>query len=205
MRKDSAHGTWLRSALAGVLLLAGLTAVGVSFAHNVQEKSAEAAFQYDRLGEGQVYLLRRQEDPEGQPEYTALSEDSWEATENGGSLSFLLANGTGPGEDQWCPYDQDVALTVYLTEGAGEAEQIAVTLRSGGSQYTGVPQRTEEGSALYERYGPGWSVRFYDSAGENVVWPIRGGGFFYREMALDVEGAPACCTAISLIAAGRPA
>lgn len=206
MRGNNSNVPWIRLALVGTLLLAGAASVGASIAHYMNEKNAAYTLRLQKeLESGQIHLLSTATNEDAQLQYTPLSADNWEKGGNGGRLEFLLANGTGVGEGQWCQYDQKVDLSVFVTEGAGIADHMTVSIRSGGNEYVALPQRAEEGSSLYERYGAGWVFRFYDDAGEEVTWPISGRGFFYRTMVLNVFGVPDCSTAISLIAVGQPA
>jgi len=117
-------------------------------------------------------------------------------------LSFLAANGRNARIP--CEQDQKVSLAVFATVGVVKPENLTIVLTDGQSSYTAVPFALTEGMADYETYGPGWMYRFYNTAGEELSWPLAGGVFQTREFTLTVTGQSETVTALRLIAYASP-
>lgn len=103
--------------------------------------------------------------PETPESLTLRSDSGWSTQGSVSSLSFTLENTT----------QQPETGKIYLLASAGiqSGNDLSIVLTHGENQYTAVAQSIEKGSALYQSFGAGWVYRFYDSQGQELLWPME--------------------------------
>lgn len=171
------------------------------------EKDAEGAYVTDENGylkepEGWVSVTAENTSPESAEEGAVEEGETAEESSGIYALRFLLANGrrVGSSADQ----TQTIALTVFATQGIADPVLLNITLSDGGSTYTAKPMEVKAGSAWHDAYGPGWTYRFYNAAGEELSWTLQGGVPTFREMTLTVSGAGQADALLTLLATVQP-
>lgn len=186
--------------IPAVFLLLGISLClgnGAAWARYEQSHHAEITFAY-QAGEGQIYLEKLEK-----PAVVQEGETQAETEPTGiYQQEFELSNGIQ--EQEAYPYDQDVRLTVFATEGLQDPQNCEVTLQEGGLSYIGKASQIAEGTLFYEQYGAGWLYRFYNEAGEELSWHLPGGMLVHRKMALTVNGSSELPAAMRLIADAKP-
>lgn len=116
-----------------------------------------------------------------------LEDDAWSHEGEGTYfLHFLLSNAAVP--DYYVQKDLDIALRVASTVSDQEGT-VAVHLSVGGDEYVGEARPITKGSILWRQYGDGHLYYFYNEAGEELYWTLKGGHFSQTEMCLTVSGA----------------
>ena len=188
---------WLFLLLAAAAALILLLFFGPARAHFEAAYSGDITLKYDG-NVNQVYLLSANRDQDGElitNDAGYVSEElSWVALQNEQgeegvgrySVTFLLANTNKA--TVLAAQPQTAKLELVATVGIGSPTALEVTLVNGGNSYTAVPTEITEGSTWYNEFGPGWVYRFYNTAGEELSWNLRGGVFAYHEMTLIVSG-----------------
>lgn len=174
-KKAKICGSFLSlTALLSLLVLA----VGTAFARYYTATEAQLVIGNAAEME-QVYF----QDLEG----ALLTDGAWKRGEGAGSyyLDFLLSNGNGA--EQYVQQDLHTALRVAATLEEEPAET-KVQLLVGSEVYTGAPEPILAGTLLGRQYGEGQLYRFFNEAGEEVSWHLRGGRFSQLEMRLLVTG-----------------
>lgn len=125
-----------------------------------------------------------------------------EATKEEYVMKFKISNGASA--DDYCTYDQIVALSLFATLGLEDPDDYTITLTDGEMVYNAEWFEVKEGSNLYTLYGPGWIYRFYNGAGEEASWYLPGGRLVERELSVTIVGASKMPAALSLIASAKP-
>ena len=205
--------SWLYLLIIAVVPLLVILVLGSARAHYEEAQSVTQYMQYQGSA-SQVYLLSSERDEDGElikdEDGNIQAPGSWEIlTDEAGLqipgvyvLDFLMSNGKS--ENNCSTYDQQVSISLFVTVGIEDPEEIEIILTDGRSEYTAVPMEVKEGSVWYRTYGPGWLYRFYTEADEELAWPLPGGVFAYRQMTLTVTGAGEHAAALSLFASTRP-
>ena len=189
-------------AAAIMIILTAALVVGTAYARYSNSQSHTLTLKY--TGENdQVYLLK-----DSGNENNRLVADSsgnystpggWSSTGPGSySLDFLLANGNAI--NRFCLYDQNVTLSVFVSEGVGSIENITAALNVEGNAYTAVFTQITQASSLYASYGAGWIGTFEDANNAEPSWTLAGGAMSYRNMNLTVSGTNDYPAAVTLIA-----
>lgn len=159
-------------------LLALTLALGTAFARYYAASEAELlignAAELD-----QVYFL----DPDGTP----LADGAWKRAGEADTyyLDLLLSNGNGA--EQYVQRDLQTALRVVSTV-ADDPAVTTVRLLVGGEVYTGTPEPILRETVLGRQYGDGYLYRFFNGAGEELNWHLRGGRSSQLRMRLQVTG-----------------
>ncbi|MBR5559112.1 MAG: hypothetical protein IKU72_02565 [Oscillospiraceae bacterium] len=198
------------------LLLAAATAVlvlvlftGPVRAHYEAAYSGDVTLHYNG-NDNQIYLLSAERNEDGDLITSGSGyvsdEINWVAPQDEQgiiipdtySINFLLANTNNA--RILAAQQQTAKLALVATVGIADPEALVVVLDSGGTSYTGIPAEIKEGSSWYNEFGQGWVYRFYNAAGEELSWILRGGVFAYHEMNLTVVGSSQAAAALTLIA-----
>ncbi len=198
MKMQYRHRAWVQFAVAFLLGLGILaTVLGTTYARYQIGSSKTLQFQYAN-GVHQVYV--RESENVGM-----LSTDTTEAgvfkrgrQTKDYTKEFVLSNGTA--EDNFCPYDQKITLSLFATVGLDKPENVTITLTDGWSVYIAECRKVTEGTAWYTRYGPGWVYSFYNEAGEEISWYLTGTRWIEKRMTISVKGESEMPAALSLIA-----
>lgn len=217
---------WLRFAV--VLLFAGVLItllLGTAYARYEAHKSQEFAMTYEGSG-SQVYLrfLVTQEEATSEEleeetiaeeaEEEDLADDAETENEQTGTeeeqkkekvtqvIPVILSNGTS--KDEYCSHDLLASISVFVTLGAQDPENVRITLTDGDIVYESEYIEVVEGSQLYSMYGPGWNYSFHNEMGEEVTWQLSGSLFIERQLTITVEGSSELPTALHLVASGKP-
>lgn len=130
------------------------------------------------------------------------AEDNVTVPENTRIMKFVLSNET---EEGHCSYDQRVKLSLRTTLGVVEPENLLITLTDGSDVYQASSLPIVEGTNLFNQYGAGWFYRFYNEAGEEIVWDFSGARLIEREMMIAVTGVVPETAMLSLVVEARPA
>lgn len=201
---------WLPLVISGVAVLFLLVMVtGSTWAHFEAEISKAKTMQYVPV-EDRIYILSAEKDAEGNyvvDENGYLNEpEGWvnvaEASSDTYALHFLLANGRRLGSA--AEQTQTVALTVFATQGVADPSALTIALNDNGNTYVAKATEVKAGSAWHDTYGPGWTFRFYNGAGEELTWTLQGGVPTFREMTLTVSGAGKEDAMLTLLATIQP-
>lgn len=132
----------------------------------------------------------------------AAPETGEETQEGKKRMDFILSNGNSEGDH--CTYDQTASLCLFVTLGAESPENYQVTLIDGKVVYESQWFEVAEGSSLYRVYGPGWLLRFYNSAGEEASWNLSGKKYVNYQMYIQMEGNSGYLTRFELMASAKP-
>lgn len=115
-----------------------------------------------------------------------LEDDTWsEEGEGVYSLRFRLSNAPSP--ERYVQRDLNIALRVASTVSDRDGTAV-LRLSVGGDEYIGEAKPITEGTVLWRQYGDGFLYRFFNEAGEELCWTLRGGCFSQTEMSLTVSG-----------------
>ena len=198
-------------AAAALLIVAALTAVGVSYARYRRSINSVGTL---TMGYGyssdSIHLLDQGKDGgvlngtpvEGEDgKYNAPG--SWSYVSSGNSIyeiSFLLSNTVEKGKA--AAFDQYGYLEVFVTEGM--SGDVTIQLAADTGTYLATAETVAEGSAFYEAYGAGRIFRFKDKNGAPIGWLLPGGKDAFVPMTLTVWGTSADPAAVTLIATGTP-
>jgi len=101
-----------------------------------------------------------------EPENLVLHQDSqWLQEENTRQITFSLEN---TGADR-------AGGTIYglVSEGIENSGKLSISLIREGLRYTAQAQPIVEGSALHKSFGNGWTYRFLDDEGQEIVWTLQ--------------------------------
>lgn len=203
---------WLPLVMSAVVVLLLLVMVlGGTWAHFESTVTRGKVLQYT-YSEDEIYILSAEKDAEGayvtdangylkEPEgWGTLTDENGAEIPGTYALHFLLANGRRLGSS--ADSTQTVALTVFATQGVADPATLSIVLMDNGSTYIAEPTEVQAGSAWHDDYGPGWTYRFYNDAGEELSWTLQGGVPTFREMTLTVSGAgkePAMLTLLAMV------
>ncbi len=215
MRRENTYPRyWLFLLLgAAAAALALFLLSGSALAHYEESRSGSVTLRYGG-NSNQIYLLSAQRDEEGElilseggyvldaGDWVPLQDEQGKDIPNTRSLTFLLANTNH--YEVLAAQQQTARLELFATAGVADPSALTVTLEQGGSLYTAIPTPVEEGSTWHKEYGPGWVYRFYNAAGEELFWVLRGGVFAAYEMTLTVAGTSQSPAALTLIASAEP-
>lgn len=115
-----------------------------------------------------------------------LEDDAWsEEGEGVYSLHFRLSNAASP--ERYVQRDLNIALRVASTVSDRDGTAV-LRLSVGGDEYIGEGKPITKGTVLWRQYGDGFLYRFFNEAGEELCWTLRGGCFSQTEMSLTVSG-----------------
>lgn len=213
MNKEKEYSKgWLPLVMSAVVVLLLLVmVVGGTWAHFETKAYRFPTLQYAH-SEDEIYILSAEKDAEGayvtdangklkKPEgWTTLTDENGMEIPGTYALHFLLANGQRLGAS--ADSTQTVALTVFATQGVADPATLSIALMDNGSTYIAEPTEVQAGSAWHDDYGPGWTYRFYNNAGEELTWTLQGNVSTFREMTLTVSGAgdePAMLTLLAMV------
>lgn len=222
------HLLLLLSALLAMVVL--VLAVGGTWAHFEGVVEDYVPLRYES-SDAQVYILGTEKDESGAyltgesgelavpAGWVAITESEQEAAAQGEAteessavtvsstaryaLDFMLTNAakTTAHPDE----SLEVSLTLFVTVGAPDPEQLELTLYDGGNTYVAEATEVEAGSAWYDAYGAGWTYRFFTGAGEELAWTLAGGEFSCREMKMTVRCESGTAALVQFIVSAHPA
>lgn len=113
-----------------------------------------------------------------------LKDNAWSGESEGTYfLRFWLSNAKDP--NNYVQKDLHIALRVVSTVSESPAE---VRLLSSGGEYIGKPKPITKGTLFWRQYGDGYLYSFYNEAGEELCWTLKGGELSQTEMCLTVTG-----------------
>lgn len=115
-----------------------------------------------------------------------LEDDAWNDEADGTYfLHFLLSNAATP--EYYVQKDMNIALRIASTvsDREGPAE---IRLSVEGDEYIGEAKPIAKGTVLWRQYGEGHLYCFYNEAGEELYWTLKGGRYSQTEMCLTVSG-----------------
>lgn len=165
---------WLLPAL---LLLALVTALSTTLARYVVQQ--EGALGVASAAEISPVLLC---DRYGQP----LVNGDWVRQGDTCRLDFTLCNAQS--EVDIPQNELSTTLRVVSTVDL-HGESTVVRLLAGGDTYIGTAEPIIKNTVFWRQYGDGDLYRFYNQAGEELVWTLEGGRLSQMEMTLLVTGA----------------
>ncbi|MBQ7160175.1 MAG: hypothetical protein IJR90_00535 [Clostridia bacterium] len=217
MGKETSRRTAVIRIAAAVLLVL-ITAVvtsGVAYAryrtriNSASQISMEYAFAPDS-----IYLLADGRDENG--DYTHapvadgdgqhyLSPGDWtmiSADRGVYQIKMLLSNVKQIGHP--VQYSQKGYIEIFATAGIPGADDLIIQLNTEGGVFTASGTAVQEGSSIYEAYGPGWIYRFTNTSGEPITWDLPGGTPVTFPVEITVWGEFDTPGAFTVIATGIP-
>lgn len=165
---------WLLPAL---LLLALTLTLGTALARYIAEQRVDLTIA-SAAEQNTVYLRTRSGDP--------LENGAWSGWGALSRLDFALCNAESA--ESFPQKEQSTTLWLAATVNADTATTV-VRLLVGGEEYLGTPKPITEGTVFWRQHGAGDLYRFYNQAGEELVWTLEGGKLSQIDMSLLVTGA----------------
>lgn len=169
---------------------------GVIYARYRGDIVTGVTFAAERPGQ---LVLWQQTAPESE-DYVPVQNGSWTTLEDGAQLlRFRVSNGENA--RAVCPYDVSAELSMEASVGVGDPTWLLMKLSTADEEgkpvsYLAVPERIQEGTALYAAFGEGWRYTFYPMTEEETVdftqeplrWSFPGGTYTTRQAELRVTG-----------------
>ena len=200
---------------AVILLLTSAVVVGTSYAR--YRTRVNAASQIDLeygFAPDSIYLLAEGKDDNGQ--YTGspvadgnnehyLAPGDWTLIASDRTvyqMRMLLSNEKVIGHP--AEYGQTGCIEIFATAGIPGADDLIIQLGTEGGTFTASGTRVQEGSSVYEAYGPGWIYRFNNISGEPITWELQGGKSVMIPIEITVWGEFDYPGAFTVIATGIP-
>jgi len=132
--------------------------------------------------------------------YAPVQNGIWTSVEDGAQvLRFRVSNGETA--RAVCSYDVLAEVCMEASVGVGDPTWLYMQLTTTDEKgkpitYLAIPERIQEGTALYDRFGAGWRYTFYpleegavDFTTDPLRWSFPAGQFTTRDAELRVTGA----------------
>lgn len=217
MKNGSPRRTALKRILiaAAITLLTAAIAIGVSYArYRVRFSAAsQLELQYGFTADS-IYLLAEGQDENGEYTGAPVAEDGAEIYSAPGDwtmlsnekdiyqMRMLLSNEKIIGSPS--QYDQTGRIEVFVSAGATDQNELIIQLKTDSGTFLASGSEVEEGSSLYQAYGPGSVYRFVNSSGEPITWRLAGGVSTAIPIEITVWGTFDYPGAITVVATGVP-
>ncbi len=140
-----------------VAMLLVLSIGGVAYARYVTKINQPVQFQYKLTPN---LMMETAEETDGKP--------VWKRVGNSVTLPFRVQCAQGDNSYRFYLY---LVASCYVPESENSI-QPTVTLTVGEDQYTGEMEQIQPNTGLYQQVGSGYVFRFYDEAGQEVLWNV---------------------------------
>lgn len=129
--------------------------------------------------------------------------NSWIYNDETGEYTVDVVISNAENAERFCMEDQSASLKIFATLGIANPESISIKLIADNEEYTAVPAAVEKNTPLHISYGDGWVFRFYNAAGEELKWTLRGNEVSTEKITVIISGNTAESASLSLILSGN--
>ena len=129
--------------------------------------------------------------------------NSWTHNDETGEYTVDVVISNAENAERFCVEDQSAYLKIFATLGIEAPENISIKLIADNEEYIAVPAAVEKNTPLHISYGDGWIFRFYNAAGEELKWNLRGNEVSAEKITVVISGNTAEPAALSLILSGN--